>query len=314
MEFLNRAVEQFLTGDELMRATAQHFKIDEVALAAGVERFRHINCMHPPVADSRYLPPDSSRPKALEVGAEGASQAETIELSAFARDVTLHVVLHELGHALVREFDLPILGNEETMADAFATHYLTTYMPDRAVDVLTARATSLMIEASEVPRADWSVSGEHDNDARRAFQIAALAVAVDATKYDAVAQVVRMSEEEIEKAKDYAAEVHRSWRRILTPLWMPRGTLSKEARVESDPQNGTFDEELASSLLNELEMAVRSFDWHSQVTIRFSVGDGGAAWSRSERAITVHNGYLRRFVDQGKVAGLRAADDSGADK
>jgi hypothetical protein len=62
-----------------------------------------------------------------------------------------------MGHALVREFDVPILGNEETLADAFATHYLTTYLRDRALAVLDARVRSLMIEASEVPRARWTV-------------------------------------------------------------------------------------------------------------------------------------------------------------
>jgi len=29
----------------------------------------------------------------------------------FAEDVVLHVVLHEIGHGLIREFDLPVLGN-----------------------------------------------------------------------------------------------------------------------------------------------------------------------------------------------------------
>ena len=56
----------------------------------------------------------------------------------FAEDVVLHVDLHEIGHALIREFDLPVLGNEETMADAFATHYLAYHLPERALDVLTA--------------------------------------------------------------------------------------------------------------------------------------------------------------------------------
>ena len=56
----------------------------------------------------------------------------------FAEDVVLHVVLHEIGHALIREFDLPVLGNEETMADAFATNYLAYHLPERALDVLTA--------------------------------------------------------------------------------------------------------------------------------------------------------------------------------
>jgi hypothetical protein len=56
----------------------------------------------------------------------------------------------------------------------------------------------------------------------------------------------------------------------------------------------------AAVQLPELEAIVRRFDWHSQVTIRFSPGDGGASWSRGSRSITVHAGYVRRFVEQGK--------------
>ena len=73
-----------------------------------------------------------------------ADEPET-ELTRFAENVTLHVVLHELGHGLIREFDLPILGNEETMADAFATFYLTHYMPERAKAIIEARTRSLLI-------------------------------------------------------------------------------------------------------------------------------------------------------------------------
>ncbi len=90
---------------------------------------------------------------------------------------------------------------------------------------------------------------------------------------------------------------------------MPHGVLSTEARVERDSENPTFDQELALELLDELEAVVGHFDWHSQVTIRFSTGDGGAAWSRSQRTITVHEGYLRRFVEQGKVAAARTAGE-----
>lgn len=179
-EFLKDAEKRYATGQDLMGAAAKHFGIDEATMAAEVERFRHINCSHGPKVVS------------AEKEEGGGERAAAVELSAFARDVAMHVVLHELGHALVREFDLPILSNEEAMADAFATHYLTAYMPDRALDVLMARATSLMIEAREVPRDQWPVSGEHESDARRAFQIAALAIAADPAKYAPLATVVGM--------------------------------------------------------------------------------------------------------------------------
>jgi hypothetical protein len=296
--FLKNAETTYATGEDLRRAAARHFEVDEALLATEVERFRHCNCDHDRVAGGGRIAPDDSRP------GNRTSRESVVEVSAFARDVTLHVVLHELGHALIREFDLPVLGNEETLADAFATHYLTTHLPDRAVDVLRARTTSLMIEAREVPREQWTVRGEHDNDARRAFQIAALAVAADSTKYDSVAKGLAMSEQDIQEAKDYGAEIHRSWRRILAPLWMPHGVRSNEARVVCDPENESFAQAGSVGLVAELESIITRFDWHSLVTVRFAAGDGGTGWSRAKRTVTVHSEYLRRFVEQGKIAGF----------
>jgi Putative metallopeptidase len=289
--FLKDAESIYSTGDELLRAAARHFKITDERMVAEVSRLRHINCTHGSVAGEA-------------AGAPRIRKETTgpVVLSRFARDVTLHVILHEMGHALIREFDLPILGNEETMADAFATYYLTTYFPERAADVLKARVTSLMIEAREVPREQWPVNGEHDSDARRAFQIAALAVASDSEKYADVAIAAGMSEDDIRKAKDYGAEIHRSWRRMVTPLLMPAEMLSKEGRVAADSNAESFSTGEGAELLKELESAMTRFDWHSQVTIRFVNGDGGANWSRSKRTITVNSGYLQRFIDQGKIA------------
>ena len=51
---------------------------------------------------------------------------------------------------------------------------------------------------------------------------------------------------------------------------------------------------------------VKRFDWHSQVTVRFAEGDGGAGWSRSKRTVTVNSGYVRRFIEQGRRAALAA--------
>jgi hypothetical protein len=287
--FLLDAEQTYANGSALLKAAAEHFNLDEAALAAQVEKYKHVNCEHERLtaeaSADRVRPPDVGLP-----------------VSPFAKDVTLHVVLHELGHALIREFDIPILGNEETAADAFATYYLTTYLPDRAVDVLTARATSLMIEATETTEVAWN--GEHDHDARRAYQIAALAVAADPLRYKAVARLVGMSEDDISDARDYGAEIRRSWRRVLGPLLMPGEALSSEARVIFDPDDGFINRLCADGLASEIESAARRFDWHSQVTVRFVEGDGGAAWSRSGRTVTVHSQYVRRFIEQGAARGL----------
>jgi len=227
-----------------------------------------------------------------------ALPAETV--SKFAENVLLHVVLHEVGHGLIREFDLPVLGNEETMADAFATHYLIHYLPDRALDVLKARTVSLMMEANQVPREEWTVRGEHDNDARRAFQIAALAVAADPKKYSPIAMELGLTDGEVRDAADYGAEIHRSWRRILRPLVMPPGMESQETRLTFDPSCKLSEQIRKNGLATEIDSALKRFDWHSQVTVAFQQGDGGAAWGRSTRSIVVKSEYVRRFIQQGK--------------
>jgi len=297
--FLKDAHRNYATGDDLLKAAAEHFKIDQKRLAPLVEHWRHINCKH--AAIPGYAVPDAGRE---------ATTGETLSpvpVSVFAADVTLHVVLHELGHAVIREFDLMVLGNEETMADAFATHLLTEHFPEHAVSAISARVKSLMIEADEVPRDQWTVRGEHDNDARRAYQIAALAIAADKEKYAGVAEIVGMSERDIDKARDYGSDIHRAWRRTLSPLMMPAGKVSKEARFRADKATRAFVDAGEPSLASTIESALQRIDWHSQVTVDFVGGSGGAAWNRSKRTVTVNSEYLQRFIAQGVKAEAQVA-------
>jgi len=297
--FLKDAHRNYATGDDLLKAATEHFKIDQKRLAPLVEHWRHINCRH--AAIPGYAVPDAGRE---------ATTGETLSpvpVSVFAADVTLHVVLHELGHAVIREFDLMVLGNEETMADAFATHLLTEHFPEHAVRAISARAKSLMIEANEVPRDRWTVRGEHDNDARRAYQIAALAIAADKEKYAGVAEIVGMSKRDIDKARDYGSDIHRAWRRTLSLLMMPAGKVSKEARFRADESTRAFVDAGKPNLASVLESALQRIDWHSQVTVDFVGGSGGAAWSRSKRTVTVNSEYLQRFIAQGVKAEAQVA-------
>jgi hypothetical protein len=291
--FLKDAETRYATGDDLLKAAAEHFKIDQKRLAALVEHWRHIHCRHATIPGSAV--PDRE------------PLLDPVPVSVFATDVTLHVVLHELGHAVIREFDLMVLGNEETMADAFATHLLTEHFPEHAVSAISARVRSLMIEANEVPRDQWTVRGEHDNDARRAYQIAALAIAADKEKYAGVAEIVGMSKRNIDKACDYGSDIHQAWRRTLSPLMMPAGKVSKLALLRADKSTRAFVDAGKPSLASTIESAFQRIDWHSQVTVDFVWGPGRAAWSRETRTVTVNSEYLQRFIAQGVKAEAQVA-------
>ena len=271
-------------GHEFAIAAANEFDIKEETLFAAIEDYRHCNCRHEGGGAVRTE-------KASPEKGDG-------KVSEFAENVLMHVVLHEIGHGLVREFDLPILGNEETLADTFATYYIATHMPERAMAILEARVSSLMIEAREVPRTEWTVKGEHNSDARRAYQIVAIAMAVDSGKFEPLASLVDMNQSDIRKAVDYGSEIQRSWRRILKPLWMPDGQKSNEARTIIEEQSQFAGAISGGKLHREIDDALKSFDWHSQVKVVFASGDGGAGWSRSKRTVTVQDGYVRRFNRQ----------------
>ena len=324
--FLDSADGQFKTGQELLLASATKFQVAEDELSTQVAKYKHCNCKHGLVSDTNKPiaatndqdPPNvgsssneraqydrSANAKTADLDSDGIEQGPIVgddAVTQFATDVTLHVVLHEMGHALIREFDLPVLANEETQADAFATHYLTTYLPDRAFDVIRARTKSLMIEADEVPRQEWTIRGEHNSDARRAFQIAALAVAADPVRYTPIAKEIGMTEDDIRSCRDYGTEIHRSWRRVLRPLWMPDKKVSTEMRVGFDGESKFVNDFCSKGLAKEVEFALGRFDWHSQVSVFFAESDGGAGWNRSRRTITVNSEYVKRFFKQGTIA------------
>jgi hypothetical protein len=81
---------------------------------------------------------------------------------------------------------------------------------------------------------------------------------------------------------------------------------SKEAAFTADDAMQDFAREGEPSVEDLIRSAIERFDWHSKVTVSFVGGDGGAAWSRSSRTITVNGEYVRRFVAQGEKASAQA--------
>lgn len=216
-------------------------------------------------------------------------------LSDYTQDVLTHVVLHELGHALIREFDLPVLANEEIMADAFATVYVVQNMPDRATEIVQARAHSWALEMDEE-----TVFSEHPDDVWRAGQMICLAYGLAPDEHDGLARDSGMSEDEAASCRDTAPEIGRAWRRMIAPLRIPSDAMVTEFRgsVEDGPWKDAF---LASDMIEELGPILASFDWHSQITLQIGHCDSGASWSRNGRNILVCDGLIARFENQNQA-------------
>lgn len=238
------------------------------------------------------------RPITLLVALSIPAHAETT-ISPFTENVLLHVMTHEMGHAVIREFDLPILANEEIAADQFATFYLHQRFPDRVGDIVRARARSWEVEAE-----DETIFAEHPDDLRRAGYTLCFLYGLDPDRHADLATEFDMTEDDAADCRDTAPEIARAWRRILAPLAMPPGARVTEVRLRAE--DGPWKAALGAGETGEIMASLlSSIDWHSQITLQLKRCDGGASWSRNGREITICDGLIDRFQEQALRIGDR---------
>lgn len=213
-------------------------------------------------------------------------------LSQSTQDALLHVVAHEIGHAMLREFDLPVLGPEEDIADDFATIFVYQVMPDRAEAIVAARARQNMADGG-----DAVMFGEYRSDDQRAGRSVCVLYAQDPSRFERLAQQFGLEGDEASACRDFGTEVARSWRRVIDAYKLPEGARVNEAglRLSDAPLAQAFG---ASGARDEAFALLSYIDWHSRVTLTIEECDGSAGWSRNGRRIRICDSYIRRFEAQ----------------
>ncbi|MCA9793260.1 MAG: hypothetical protein KC910_15730 [Candidatus Eremiobacteraeota bacterium] len=82
------------------------------------------------------------------------------------------ILLHELGHALMHELDLPAVGREEDAADEFATLVGLDALPDHGVGQSLAAANWFrLMGSSEVRLSELEFWDEHSMNSQRFYKI-----------------------------------------------------------------------------------------------------------------------------------------------
>ena len=221
------------------------------------------------------------------------------KISEFSKNVTFHVLFHELAHALIREFELPVLANEEAMADSFSTIWITLKMRDNAASIITARTQSWLQEDSAVASEDYDFKGEHLLDIRRAYQTACLFYGLDPAEFKKYIHWLKFSKNDLSDCSDTAPDQEKGWLDILEPYRLTSDTSSK--KVELIYGEGPMKNMMKKSgILDEFVAHVKLFDWPHKITIHFDHCDIGASWSRSKKRILLCDDYVQRFIQQGE--------------
>jgi hypothetical protein len=119
------------------------------------------------------------------------------QLVEFVVGNTLFVMAHEMGHALINQMDMPVLGREEDAADSFAVVTALKMGPGLSPRVLM-EATKGWVLASKRDKKHGNALAfydEHGLDLQRAYNVVCFMVGADAEKYRTLAADTKLPEE-----------------------------------------------------------------------------------------------------------------------
>jgi hypothetical protein len=117
-------------------------------------------------------------------------------ITRFVAGNMLFVLLHELGHTLITEMGLPVLGREEDAADSFASAAMLGMKNDFSERVLTeaARGWFLSDRRDQAENAPLAYFDEHSLSRQRAYQVVCYMVGSDPEKFGQLAEETQMPE------------------------------------------------------------------------------------------------------------------------
>ena len=178
------------------------------------------------------------------------------EQAEFVLGNVIFVLFHEIGHALVSEFELPVLGREEDAVDRFATFLLT---PEGDEDeesdpstILVDAMSGWFLSANQTELDDIEWWDEHGPDQQRAYQIACLLYGADPEKFKKMAQEVKLPESRRESCPAEAQGNSASWVKVMEPYTLDDG--EKPAKRITVSYGSAGDYRFERDLLKESEL------------------------------------------------------------
>ncbi|QYO78097.1 DUF4344 domain-containing metallopeptidase [Devosia salina] len=152
-----------------------------------------------------------------------------------------YVLHHEVGHLLINELDLPVLGWEEDAADSLSTLLLIWGDSEDAFRTLDSAIYGWVLghERGGMPGAD-RLADEHSLDLQRAYHSVCMMIGADAEIYTPIADKLNMPEARRQRCPGEFNRLQRSWDAVLEPHRRPEGQAESVVHaVWLDPDEDT---------------------------------------------------------------------------
>ena len=196
----------------------------------------------------------------------------------FVWNNVIHILHHEIGHALIDQFEIPVVGQEEDAADGFATvAILETYDDPQPILLDTAAGWFAMSDEKAAAGEEPDYFDIHDLDIQRAYRIICVAHGYDSKTFAAAAKDAELPEDRLETCIDDADQAVNSWDKLLSGAARTEdgpGGKVKLSIVEvpgfEDVKKRLIERDIAPEITDWMD---RSYNWPQKITVAFDKCD-----------------------------------------
>jgi hypothetical protein len=143
---------------------------------------------------------------------EGSSEREA-DKKMF--DAVRFAFLHELGHALIDAYKLPITGSEEDAADRCSSYICLEEMGEDGISAVLAAADAFHIEAKQSSPSGKDFSDEHLLQEQRFYNTLCMIYGSNTTKYSYFVSQKYLPESRAARCPNEYERMAQSWSELL---------------------------------------------------------------------------------------------------
>lgn len=148
--------------------------------------------------------------------AESNPEESEYEIGERIGAVNSFILAHEFGHALIANYELPVLGKEEDAADAISTVVLLN-VPNGAQYAASAASFWADFSDRQEPPAVLEYADQHSLDLQRAFDILCWTAGSSEQSFEEVAELEALPESRLETCRAEYEQLAGSMEKVLRP-------------------------------------------------------------------------------------------------
>ncbi len=255
----------------------------------------------PAAVDFAYVQAAALTAYAEAAGGSADDQA-VIDIVNYVAGMSIYVVYHEFGHALIQELEIPVIGTEEDSVDIFAAIYMIAEEDDPVLDAMIGSVVEARFDQDAAAGGFVAGWDSHSGSEQRAYQVLCMLIGADYDGWHQTATEAEMPEQRQKDCKWEYAKAEKGWDALLGGHELEPGELSPaEITVEYDeplPEHAAVAAMIEAAGLGEaIAQHIESqFRLPNPITLKFySCGEMMADWTPQTRTARLCYEYVEFF-------------------